>query len=322
MTFWTDTMLMGVGRTPLVVAAGDGPDPVRMFNTELVDEYFPASVPSGTASCCSFSPGGEFLGIGFNSSPFLAVYQAEGWGRRMDVPTQPGTVNAVSFSPDGSLMAVGLNVSPYLKIYNTSDFSEVTGPSQMPSFPVFEIGFSPNGSYMYIVWGNTSAPAQGIRRNLYLYNVSGWTRRTITPVIQTESQWVSAAFTPNSASLVCLTGQSAVGYPAGFFVFDIASGASVNYGTVVTPIRVALSGQIGRLYATDTGGLLWTFSTTTWGQVGTAVSLGLGKISVTSDGAYIAGAVSPNLVKLFNTSDLSVAHSVATGSLKIDTTCT
>ena len=44
----------------------------------------------------------------------------------------PSTSNGCAFSPDGSLLAVAHGGYPNISIYNTSDWSKVTNPAQLP----------------------------------------------------------------------------------------------------------------------------------------------------------------------------------------------
>lgn len=117
--------------------------------TKIADANTP---PTGIASVSAWSPNGEYLAIGHETSPFLSIYQKSG-----DVVTKvtdPSSLPAsgslgVAWSPDGQYLLIGHAVSPYMTVYrrNGSSFYKLPDPSALPAFGTRGVCWSPNGEF-------------------------------------------------------------------------------------------------------------------------------------------------------------------------------
>ena len=114
-----------------------------------------------------FSPDGQWLAVGHNTSPYVEVYNTATWTKRpAPATTVGGTAYSISFSPDSSMMAAtGAN----LRVYNTSTMGLVPGVPSL-SWPSW-VRFSADGANL--LTDNSSAPF--IRR----YETTGWTSQPI-----------------------------------------------------------------------------------------------------------------------------------------------
>ena len=100
----------------------------------------------------------------------------------------PSTANGCAFSPDGSLLAVAHNSSPYITIYNTSDWSKVANPAQLPPGAAYGCAFSPDGSLLAVAYN--SSPY------ITVYDTSTWAVESGFSTINANSKAVSFGNSP------------------------------------------------------------------------------------------------------------------------------
>ena len=67
----------------------------------------PATLPTGTAYDCAFSPDGALLAVAHATSPYITVYNTSNWSEVVDTTPVGGTLRAVSFSAVGALTIKG-----------------------------------------------------------------------------------------------------------------------------------------------------------------------------------------------------------------------
>jgi WD40 repeat protein len=98
---------------------------------------------------------GNMLAVGYNTSPYIALYDTSDWSRLnaiapADAPA--GMVEELTFSPNGGILAAVSETSPYVLLYDTSDWSRknVIQAGDMPGNWTRGVDFSPNGAYMAI----------------------------------------------------------------------------------------------------------------------------------------------------------------------------
>lgn len=134
----------------------------------------PVTVPAGSAVVSKWSPSGEFLAVGNNStSPFIVIYQRNGDAlTALTTPASPpgGQVFDLDWSPCGDFLAVICKVSPYLIIYQRFgiNFIQLSNPASLPAFVTFapsfgSLRFSPNGDFLALAMSN------GHQNNFILY---------------------------------------------------------------------------------------------------------------------------------------------------------
>ena len=102
--------------------------------------------------------------------------------------TVPSTSYGCAFSPDGSLLAVAHGGSPNITIYNTSDWSKVTDPAQLPTSTGYGCAFSPDGSLLAVA--HTESPY------ITTYDTSTWVVESGFSLLSTNSRAVFFGFTP------------------------------------------------------------------------------------------------------------------------------
>ena len=104
----------------------------------------------------------------------------------------PSTANGCAFSPDGSLLAVAHNNSPHITIYNTSDWSKVANPAQLPPNTANGCAFSPDGSLLAVAH-NTSP-------YITVYDTSDWSK-VANPAQLPAGTANGCAFSPDGSLL-------------------------------------------------------------------------------------------------------------------------
>ncbi len=104
----------------------------------------------------------------------------------------PSTANGCAFSPDGSLLAVAHTASPHITIYNTSDWSKVANPAQLPPSTSNGCAFSPDGSLLAV--GHGGYPY------ITVYNTSTWAKLA-NPSVLPPSVVYGCAFSPDGSLL-------------------------------------------------------------------------------------------------------------------------
>ena len=67
----------------------------------------PATLPTGDANGCAFSPDGALLAVGHYTSPYITIYNTSNWSKVTNPATVYGTVRAVSFVATGALTIKG-----------------------------------------------------------------------------------------------------------------------------------------------------------------------------------------------------------------------
>jgi hypothetical protein len=128
--------------SPADGATADGTLFEWQFNTQAGDtqgkyafrrSYDALGVVSGTPTLpdsgqgVDFSPDGARLAVGFNTTPFLRVYNTSDWSTVSGTPTLAGATGGLSFSRDGIRLAIPHSNTPYFSLLNTSDWSTVSG---------------------------------------------------------------------------------------------------------------------------------------------------------------------------------------------------
>ena len=100
----------------------------------------------------------------------------------------PSAGSGCAFSPDGSLLAVAHGGSPNITIYNTSNWSKVTNPAQLPPSTGYGCAFSPDGSLLAVA--HDSSPC------ITVYDTDTWTVESGFSLLDTNSRAVSFGATP------------------------------------------------------------------------------------------------------------------------------
>jgi WD40 repeat protein len=135
---------------------------------------------------------GAFAG---ESTPYISVVNAA-TARLLPRPTTlpTGAARGCAFSPDGALLAVAHAVNPYITIYNTSDWSKVANPAQLPPTNAAGYGcaFSPDGALL--------AVAIQFSPYIFIYNTSDWSK-VANPAQLPSSTGNGCAFSPDGALL-------------------------------------------------------------------------------------------------------------------------
>lgn len=131
----------------------------------------PATLPAGNGLSCQFTPDGQFLAIGSDTTPFINVYQNQ--GGTFVASTNPSTLpggNALSVAwcPDRTLLALTTTVSPFNLIYPMTNGAFGT-PFNLPTgggTPTHALSFSQNG-FLLAIGGGAS--------NVLIFSRSGQT---------------------------------------------------------------------------------------------------------------------------------------------------
>jgi WD40 repeat protein len=113
----------------------------------------PVDLPASGAYGNSWSPNGRYLAVGFDSSPYLIIYDwATGLPVKIaDPATLPtNTVYGCSWSPDSRYLAVGHLTSPYVTIYDwiTGEPVKITNPATLPTGSGHKGEWSPDSRYL------------------------------------------------------------------------------------------------------------------------------------------------------------------------------
>jgi tryptophan-rich sensory protein len=100
---------------------------------------FAATLPPGNANGITWSPNGDTLIIGHDSSPYFSIYSVSGTNfTKVSNPATLPTAAAImpGFNSDGTVLAVPFTTnSPYFHIYNVSGttYTKVTNPGTLPT---------------------------------------------------------------------------------------------------------------------------------------------------------------------------------------------
>jgi hypothetical protein len=120
------------------------------FNTKFTDTTF---VSSGVG--VAFAPAGNYLAVGYTSSPYVGVYpwSASGFGARYANPsTLPsGGCLSVSFNPTGNSLVVGSAITPFVLAYPWSSGgfgTKYADPTTLPTSIRRCVSFNPSGTIL------------------------------------------------------------------------------------------------------------------------------------------------------------------------------
>lgn len=192
----------------------------------------PTTLPQGLGrGGVEFSPNGEFLAVGFTSTPFINIYQRTGttFNKLPDPATLPtGGANheAMAWSPNGEFLAFGHSTSPTLTIYQRSGntFTKIANPSVLPAGINTDcIHFSSNGEFMAV--GHTSTPF------ITVYHIDGTTFTKLSDPSSLPANTVQGIrWSPDGQYLA-----AAVGNTAPYYIWYQKSGS----GTATTLTRLA-----------------------------------------------------------------------------------
>lgn len=135
-----------------------------------------------------FSPDGSLMLTGPTGLGVTALlYNTSDWSAGPVLPAQPFNPAKVAFNPDGSLIAIGSGGSPYLTLYRTSDFTKITGPTELPTDRVNGVKFNRDGSLL--------AVAVEVSPFLIIYNTSDFSKLPDVTGIPGGTIGQSVAFT-------------------------------------------------------------------------------------------------------------------------------
>jgi hypothetical protein len=137
----------------------------------------PATLPTGNANGCAWSPNGQFLAVAHDTTPFVTIYECTGTagsGLVLTKLTNPASLPAgagqgVAFSADGRFMTVAHTTTPFVTIYeiNGTTFTKLTDPSSLPAGNGNGVAFSADGLHMAVAHATTPF--------ITIYSVSGTT---------------------------------------------------------------------------------------------------------------------------------------------------
>lgn len=176
-----------IGFQEIAMVGGGTPTWVSVFpiGDNIVEAPYPDPVSppaaSGFAYGVDFSPQGDALVVGFDSSPYLAAYSwRKGFSFKFSnpstIPTSPSFF--VRFSNSGNVVASGHSSSPFVYVYSWSKSgfgSKFSDPTLLSADYSGGVDFSPNDDFI--------AVADGIRRvNVYNWSANGFGTR-MTPVL-------------------------------------------------------------------------------------------------------------------------------------------
>jgi WD40 repeat protein len=197
--------------------------------TRLAD---PTTLPQGLGrGGVEFSPNGEYMAVGFTSTPFINIYQRIGSGfyklpDPATLPTGGANHEALAWSPNGEFLAIGHSTAPTLTIYQRSGntFTKIANPSVLPAGVNTDcIHFSSNGEFMAV--GHTSTPF------ITVYHIDGTTFTKLSDPSSLPANTVQGIrWSPNGKYLA-----AAVGITAPYFIWYEKSGT----GTATTLTRLA-----------------------------------------------------------------------------------
>ena len=108
---------------------------------------------------CDWSPDGNFIAMTTWSSPFVRILSTSDWSFVAGPPSLPDIGLACAYSHDGNFLVVGTSTHPettYWRMYYTSDWSLVEVPEGffIGNGDVYSIGFSDDGVFLALGWGN------------------------------------------------------------------------------------------------------------------------------------------------------------------------
>ena len=115
----------------------------------------PSQLPANTGRGVAFSSDNNYMAVGHNASPFIAIYKRDGdTFNKLPNPSQLPTNTAwgVAFSSDNTFMAVGHSNSPFITIYKRDGdtFNKLPNPSELPADRGFGVAFSSDNTFMAV----------------------------------------------------------------------------------------------------------------------------------------------------------------------------
>lgn len=142
-----NAVAFGSGTSPFLQVMSLGAD-----RTPIVSLWAnPATLPAAaTFGGVDWHPSGNFIGCGFNASPFIGVYPtpSNGFGAKIADPASlpAGLVTSLAFSPHGDYVAAAMSVTPFISVWAFNAATAAFGaksanPSTLPvAGPTNQIG--------------------------------------------------------------------------------------------------------------------------------------------------------------------------------------
>lgn len=115
----------------------------------------PDTLPAGFIEAVAFSPCGEFLAVGHNTTPFISIYQRNGteFTKLANPATLPGgMVTGLTWSPSGEYLMCANEIATYICVYQRvgKTFTKLANPATLPTGAPNACAISPNGEFYAI----------------------------------------------------------------------------------------------------------------------------------------------------------------------------
>lgn len=100
----------------------------------LALQLFPAIKPSVTCLDCAFSPDGNYLAVGMQSSPFLTIYRTSDWTAiSLPSPAPVNIVYSIDWTSDSRyLLITDAGGTPQFKVYRVDGWQKLDDPVESP----------------------------------------------------------------------------------------------------------------------------------------------------------------------------------------------